>query len=199
MKKVEVRILGLSYSQTQVGSYVVVLAETKGARKLPIIIKPADAQIVALKLENMKTQRPLTHDLFKSLTDGFNIDVNDIFISNLVEGVFYAKINTSNHIEEFSIESTIGDAIALALVYDCPIYVAEYVMASAGIFINDDGTNMSPDEINEFKVEEEETKPTQKKAVSVDDLKEMLGRAVANEEYEVASTLRDRIKELESK
>ena len=93
MKKVEVRILGLSYSQTQVGSYVVVLAETKGARKLPIIIKPADAQIVALKLENMKTQRPLTHDLFKSLTDGFNIDVNDIFISNLVEGVFYAKIN----------------------------------------------------------------------------------------------------------
>lgn len=198
MKKIEVRVLGLSISQTQVGSYVIVLSELDGARKLPIIIKPTDAQTIALKIENMKTQRPLTHDLFKSLTDGFGIDLESVFIHNLVEGVFYAKINATNGFDDTSIECCIGDAISLALVYDCPIFVADHVITSAGIFINDDGSPMDENEITKAKetIEEPKKEKKEKKAMSVDDLQDMLERAISNEEYEVASKLRDRIKEL---
>lgn len=196
MKKIEVKILGLSYSQTQVGSYVVVLSEIGGARKLPIIIKPADAQTIALKIENMKTQRPLTHDLMRSVTDAFNITAESVFISHLVEGIFYAKLKFFNHMDEVEIECNIGDAIALALTYACPIFVSDDVLTSAGIFINDDGTSMSEDEIEEAKSSVKETKSTKTKTSSIEDLEDLLKRAVQNEEYDVAAQLRDRIKEL---
>ncbi len=91
MKK-EVKILGLSYAQSQAGSYVVVLSEKKGKRKLPIVIKPSDAQQIALKIEGVKSSRPLTHDLFKSFADSFNIDVQEVYIYAIVEGIFNTKL-----------------------------------------------------------------------------------------------------------
>ena len=190
MKK-EVKILGLSYSQSQAGSYVVVLSEKKGKRKLPIIIKPSDAQQIALKIEGVRSPRPLTHDLFKSVTDSFGIDVQEIYIHSVLEGIFYTKLITYNGIEEVEIECTAGDGIALSQIYDCPIFASKEVLELSGVYINDDGSKMSDDQIS-VEEEEEEAKP-KKRVVSIEDLEHMMNDAIANEEYEIAAELRDRI------
>src|SRR5271166_3919318 len=127
MKRKEVRILGLSYSQTQVGSYVVVLSEIRGNKKLPVIIKPMDAQQIDLKIEGMKSPRPLTHDLFKLVTDSYRIDVQEVYIHAILEGIFYTKLVSSNGVDSVEIECSAGDGIALAIVYQCPIYVSKDV------------------------------------------------------------------------
>lgn len=186
MKKIEVKILGLSYSQTQVGSYVVVLSEVGGSRKLPIIIKPSDAQQIALKVEKMKSPRPLTHDLFRSLTDAFMIDVQEIHIHAVLEGIFYTKMIASNGLDEIGIECTAGDGIALSLVYGCPIYVSSDVMSSVGINMGDDGV----------VTKTIESKEQPKKIISIEDLERMREDAEQNEEYEIAAEIRDRIKKM---
>lgn len=191
MKK-EVKILGLSYSQSQAGSYVVVLSEKKGKRKLPIIIKPSDAQQIALKIEGVKSPRPLTHDLFKSVTDSYGIDVQEIYIHSVLEGIFYTKLITYNGIEEVEIECTAGDGIALSQIYDCPIYTSKEVLELSGVYINDDGSQMSKEQMDDEIEEVEEVKP-KKRIVSVEDLEHMMNDAIANEEYEIAAELRDRI------
>lgn len=197
MKK-EVKILGLSYSQSQSGSYVVVLSEKKGKRKLPIIIKPSDAQQIALKIENVKSPRPLTHDLFRSLTDSYGIDVQEVYIHSVLEGIFYTKLITNNGLDTVEIECTAGDGIALSQIFDCPIFASVEVLDISGVYINDDGTTMNKDEIGESElVDEEEQKVTKKKkksrVVSVEDLEQMMNDAIANEEYEIAAEIRDRI------
>ena len=100
----EVKVLGLSYGQSQAGSYVVVLSEKKGKRKLPIVIKPSDAQQIALKIEGMKSPRPLTHDLFKTITDSYSIDIQEVYIYAILEGIFYTKMVTSNGLEDVEVE-----------------------------------------------------------------------------------------------
>src|ERR1017187_454449 len=109
MRKIKLKVLGLSYSQTQEGSYVIVLSEEKGMRKLPIIIKPGDAQVIALKIEGMKSPRPLTHDLFKSFSDSFGIDIQEIFIHSMAEGIFYTKIIATNGLDDVGVECAAGD------------------------------------------------------------------------------------------
>lgn len=200
-KRKQVKIIGISYSQSQMGSYVVVLSELRGKRKLPIIVKPADAQQIALKIEKLKPQRPLTHDLFKSLTDSFHIDVQEVFIHSILEGVFYTKIVTTNGVDEVEIDCSAGDGISLSLVYDCPVYVSTEVLDVAGIFINEDGTKMKEDEIADVNIEEDmddigEVEVVVNKSVSVEDLEKMMEHALSNEEYEIAAELRDRIKSL---
>jgi bifunctional DNase/RNase len=200
MKKKEVKILGLSYSQSQTGSYVVVLSEKSGKRKIPVIIKPTDAQQIALKIEGVKSPRPLTHDLFKSLTDSFGVDVLEVFIHSVLEGIFYSKIIATNGLGEIQIECGVGDAIALAQVYECPIYVAKDVIDMSGIYINDDGTQMTQSEIDSVEeIQEKPKKPKkQKRVVSIEDLEKMMNDAISNEEYEIAAELRDRISKLKS-
>ena len=193
MKRKQLKVLGLSYSQSQIGSYVLVLSEKKGNRKLPIIIKPAEAQQIAVKIEGIKPSRPLTHDLFKSLTDTFNVDVQEVYIYSLAEGIFYAKMIASNGIDEVEIDCTIGDAVALALTYKCPIWVKADIIDSAGISLNDDGSNIDDDDADDDEAEFHET-PTKSK--SVDDLEHLMQSAIENEEYEIAASLRDRILEL---
>jgi bifunctional DNase/RNase len=191
MKKIEMRILGLSYSQSQIGSYVLVLSEINGNRKLPIIIKPSEAQVIALKVENVKSPRPLTHDLFKTLTDAFSIDIQEINIHTVAEGIFYTNILASNSIDMTAIECTAGDGIALSITYDCPIYVTESVLKSSAIVMDEDGI-MSP--------QDNMPAPTRKsKIVSVEDLEKLMNEALGNEEYEIAAELRDKIKELKEK
>lgn len=190
----EVKVLGLSYGQSQAGSYVVVLSEKKGKRKLPIVIKPSDAQQIALKIEGMKSPRPLTHDLFKTITDSYSIDIQEVYIYAILEGIFYTKMITSNGLEDVEVECTAGDGIALSIVYGCPLYASKEVLDISGVYINDDGSTMSEDEMD---VEEdfEETKPA-KRVVSVEDLQHMMEDALANEEYEIAAEIRDRIAKL---
>lgn len=190
MKRKKVKILGLSYSQSQVGSYVAVLAE-KGGRKIPVIIKPAEAQNIAMKLEGLKTARPMTHDLMKSMSDAFAIDVQEIYIYQLLEGIFYAKMIATNGIEEVEIECSIGDGMALSLVYGCPIWVSTEIIESAGI-------SVSEEEVEDAEEEDIEDipAPMPKKRVSVEDLEHMMQNAIANEEYEIAAEIRDRISKL---
>lgn len=189
--------MGLSYSQSQIGSYVVVLSEKKGNAKIPVIIKPGDAQNIAVKLENIKVARPLTHDLMKSMTDSFQIDVFEVFIYGLVEGVFYAKMLATNGLEEVELECSIGDAIAMSLVYKCPIWVDSEVLDKAGIRLDDDGAESDYDydeedpEIDEIEVELEIESKT-----SISDLEHLMESAIANEEYEIAAEIRDRITKL---
>lgn len=197
-KRKQVKIIGISYSQSQMGSYVVILSETKGKKKLPLIVKPSDAQQIALKIEKLKPQRPLTHDLFKSLTDSFGIDIQEVFIYAVIEGIFYTKIVASNGGEEVEIECVAGDGISLSLVYECPIYVAQEVMDTAGITISDDGSPIKEDEPEDVDLSEVDfiSEPETKRRVSVDDLEKMMNQALQNEEYEIAAELRDRIAKL---
>lgn len=190
MKRREVEILGLSYSQSQVGSYVLVLSENTSKVKLPIIIKPYEAQRIALELEGIRNKKPLTHDLFKSLTDSFGIDLQEVYIYALVEGLFYCKLICTNGMDEIEIESSVGDAVILSSLYECSIFVANDVMNSAGVLINDDGTPVSDEEMKEQS--ESMEKPERKS--SLENLERMLESALSNEDYEIAAELRDRIK-----
>jgi len=199
-KRKKLKIIGVSYSQSQMGSYIVVLSEIKGKKKLPLIVKPNDAQQIALKIEKIKPQRPLTHDLFKSLTDSFGIDIQEVFIHSVLEGIFYTKITASNGSEEVEAECSIGDGISLSLAYDCPIYASQEVLDVAGIVINDDGTinreendeDSNDEDSEEISSESEEPK----RKVSIEDLEKMMEQALHSEEYEIAAELRDRIKTL---
>jgi bifunctional DNase/RNase len=196
MKKIELKVLGLSYSQTQVGSYVIVLSEVDGDRKLPIIIKPAEAQVIALKIEGMKSPRPLTHDLFKNFADSFGIDVQEVFIHNVAEGVFYTKLVATNGLDDAGIECTAGDGIALAITFDCNIFVNESVLNSSGIIMDENGVASSTSSSKSTKslaIEEP------KKIVSIEDLEQLMKEAEENEEYEIAEEIRDRIKTLRQK
>lgn len=190
MKKIELRILGLSFSQSQVGSYILVLSEIKGNRKLPITIKPNDAQYIAMKIEGLKTPRPMTQDLFKKITEPFGIDIQQIFIHTIAEGVFYVKAIASNLVEDVEIECNIGDAISIALSCACPIFCSEMVMKTSGIYMENDGT-MTDESLQKNR---ETVDP--KSMVSIENLEKMLNKAIENEEYEVASKLRDRINEM---
>ena len=207
MKRKKVKILGLSYSQSQIGSYVLVLSEIKGGRKIPVIIKPNEAQHIAMKLENIKSPRPLTHDLMKSMSDTFQIDVQEVFVYSLLVGVFYTKLILSNGVDEVELDCSIGDGLALALTYKCPIWVGLEIIESVGISISEeeilsDDVDSDDDEFEIESIEDldtgEEIFPnrSKKRTVSIEDLEHMMDNAIANEEYEIAAEIRDRIQTL---
>lgn len=194
MKRKKVKILGLSYSQSQVGSYVVVLSEAKGTRKIPVVIKPAEAQHIAMKLEGIKSPRPLTHDLMKSFSDSFGIDIQEVYVYSLIEGVFYTKLLATNGMEEIELDCSIGDGMALSLAYKCPIWINSDIIESAGISVSDAEIEAETAEDEEEDIEEAEE--PKKRTVSVEDLEHMMENAIANEEYEIAAEIRDRISKL---
>lgn len=191
MSKKRLKILGLSYSPGEHSSYILVLSEVKGDRKLPIIIKPNDAQVIGLKLEDTKTQRPLTHDLFKSVNESFGIEVQEIYIKNIAEGIFYPKVIFNNVITTKELDCSVSDAVILSITHKCPIYASEDVLKIAGIHMDDQGR--ITEEQNEINHNEDRTVKN-----SIEALEKMLQTALDNEEYEVASQLRDKIKERKS-
>src|ERR1700756_2772380 len=135
MKKIKLDIVGLSYSQTQSGAYALVLGEVNGRRRLPIIIGSFEAQVIAIEIEKMTPSRPLTHDLFKSFGQAYHINVQEIIIYNLVDGIFYAKLICSDGKKVVEIDARTSDAIAVAVRFDCPIYTYEFILSTAGIVI----------------------------------------------------------------
>jgi bifunctional DNase/RNase len=195
MKRKELKILGLSYSQSQIGSYVIVLSEKGGNRKLPLVIKTQDAQRIALEIEGIKPPKPLTHDLIKSIGDVMGYDISEVFIHTLAEGIFYTKIILNNGLEDFEIESSAGDALAMAVIYKAPIYVNKSILDSAGIFINDDGTPFDED-VNDDLSDDDDDYSEGDRIVSIDDLERLMEEAIKNEEYEIAAEIRDRIQKL---
>jgi bifunctional DNase/RNase len=191
VKKVKLEIVGLSYSQTQTGAYALVLGETKGKRRLPIIIGGFEAQAIAIELEKMTPSRPLTHDLFKSFAEGFNIDVKEVIIYNLVEGIFFAKLITHNGDKEVEIDARTSDAIALAVRFNCPINTYEFILSQAGILLVDDAISSAENALEKEDLVEVEESDYLKK--STEELKQLLETALADEDYEKASRIRDEL------
>jgi bifunctional DNase/RNase len=190
MKRVKLNVLGISYSQTQSGAYALVLIEDKGERRIPIIIGGFEAQAIVIKLENLDPPRPLTHDLFKSFADKFDITVKEVFIYKLEEGVFFSTLVCSNGSKNYSIDSRTSDAVALALRFSCPIYITEEILEKAGIIINPSepapgtGTDNGP-------LFEAETGKYD--SYSDEELYKMIDDAIKTEDYERAASIRDEI------
>jgi len=199
MKKVRLEIVGLSYSQTQSGAYALVLGESAGTRRLPIIIGGFEAQAIAIELEKMSPSRPLTHDLFKAFAETFDVKVSEVLIYNLVEGIFYAKLVCSDGAREVEIDARTSDAIALAVRFNCPIYTFEFILKSAGIVLDDEtGAALAATTETTAITDMDETiaSPTGKeeyKVKSTEELKAMLQTAIDDEQYETASKIRDEL------
>lgn len=198
MKKIKLEIVGLSYSQTQSGAYALVLGEAKGKRRLPIIIGGFEAQAIAIELEKMTPSRPLTHDLFRSFADTFSINVKEVLIYDLIEGIFFAKIVCENGTTEGEIDARTSDAIALAVRFNCPVYTYEFILSQAGIVLDDDKDAPVTDEGDLTEQEEEEllaevTSGNDFGRKSDKELEEMLNKALEEENYERASRIRDEL------
>ncbi|MEP6646571.1 MAG: bifunctional nuclease domain-containing protein [Saprospiraceae bacterium] len=190
MEKIELYIVTLTHSVTQSSNYAVVMGEVDGNRRLPIVIGGFEAQAIAVAMEGMVPSRPLTHDLLKNTLDTFEIEVTEILINNLVEGVFHARIVCMQHSREFEIDSRTSDAIAMAVRYGCPIYTYDFILDAAGVRIEDP----QPGESEEIK---EEQKPKRRRRgyaeYSLDDLTAMLEKVIGEEDYEKAAKIRDEI------
>jgi bifunctional DNase/RNase len=191
MKKVRLEIVGMSYSQSSSGAYALILGIPGENRRLPIIIGGFEAQAIAIELEKMKPTRPLTHDLFKSFADHFNIKIVEIVINKFEEGIFFSKLVCESDGIITEIDSRTSDAVALAIRFDCPIYAYESILKEAAI---DMGEESVPDEKEEPESEQPVAEHHGKyEDYLLEELEEMLKKAVAEEKYEEASRLRDEI------
>lgn len=198
MDKIKLEILGLSSSQSQAGSFALVLGETDGKRRLPIIIGMFEAQAIAIEIEKISPNRPMTHDLFRSFSESFNFQISEIVISNLREGVFFAKIMCTDGIQEVEIDARPSDAIAIGLRFDVPIYTFENIMSEAGIILTDEEEDIEESMTEDGDVDKviQEITTTPNKGLndySSDELEEMLSEAINSEDYEAAAKIRDEL------
>jgi bifunctional DNase/RNase len=194
MKRVKLKVMGISYSQTQSGAYALILLEENGDRRIPIIIGGFEAQAIVIKLENLDPPRPLTHDLFKKFADEFGVYVTEVMIYKLEEGVFFSKLVCNNGEKEYAIDSRTSDAVALALRFNCPIFITEDILEKAGITINPSDTETS-------LAEEESPAMTGSKydSYTEDELFKIIDESVKTEDYERAAAVRDELEKRKKK
>jgi bifunctional DNase/RNase len=198
MKKIKLEISNLSYSQTQSGAYALVLGESGGKRRLPIIIGGFEAQAIAIELEKMAPSRPLTHDLFKSFAEAFSVNIKEVLIYNLKEGIFYAKlICQQNGANDVEVDARTSDAIALAVRFNCPIYTFEFILSSAGILIDESPLSeehaLPEAQITNDDIPSSSEPSNEFSGKSEADLKQMLNAAIEDEAYEKAGKIRDEL------
>ncbi|HCX22181.1 MAG: hypothetical protein CMB80_11565 [Flammeovirgaceae bacterium] len=191
--KIKLEILGLSSSQSQSGSFALVLGEVGSSRRLPIIIGMFEAQAIAIEIEKITPNRPMTHDLFKSFAYNLGYDIKEIYISDLKEGVFFAKIVCESNGKEFEIDARPSDAIAIGLRFDVDIYTNESILTEAGIVLSDE-----EEEVTDVKQKYSESVKPEHVAKKMEDLpsdqlNKMLDEALAQEDYERAAKIRDEI------
>ena len=186
MEKIELDIVALSHSVTQSHNYAVVLGEVNGNRRLPIVIGGFEAQAIAVAMENMTPNRPLTHDLFKNTLDSFSIELKEIVINNLLDGIFYAKLVCLNNGNIFEIDSRTSDAIAMAVRFGCPIFTFEFILEAAGVVLEEKAES-----------KEKKKKPVKKQksydSMTLGALNKLLKDVIAEEDYEKAAKIRDEI------
>lgn len=190
MRKIEMQIVALSHSVTQSHNYAVVLGEEEGARRLPVVIGGSEAQAIAVAMERMTPNRPLTHDLFKNTLDTFEIELREVVINNLLDGIFYAKLICEFNSDVIEIDSRTSDALAMAVRYNCPIFTYEFILEAAGVVM--EGEELKP---------EAAVKPTTKKRprkktlsqYSFQELNKILDEVIGAEDYEQAARIRDEI------
>src|SRR5664280_328648 len=195
MKRVKLKVMGISYSQTQSGAYALLLIEENGERRIPIIIGGFEAQAIVIKLENLEPPRPLTHDLIKKMADQFNIKVTEVMIYKLEEGVFYSKMVCDNGEKEYSIDSRTSDAVAVALRFECPIYIDNDILEKAQLTNTPSDADLvssgEPGTLNE---------PNSKySSLTDDELYKLIDDAVKTEDYERAASIRDEIEKRKKK
>ncbi len=194
MKKIELEIIAISHSITQSQSYAVVLGEVNGSRRLPIVIGGFEAQAIAVALEKMNPSRPLTHDLMKNFLIAFGIDLHEVIINDLQEGVFYSKLVCSNEQDTIEIDSRTSDAIAMAVRFGCPIYTFENILQNAGILL-EESEESKKKKTGEESLEEEIKKTGNEdlKQMSVEELTHLLNEVLETEDYLRAIAIRDEI------
>ncbi len=201
MKKIELDIVALSHSVTQSHNYAVVLGEHEGSRRLPIVIGGFEAQAIAVAMERMTPNRPLTHDLFKNTLETFEVELKEVIINNLLDGIFYARLICLKEGEVVEIDSRTSDALAMAVRFNCPIYTYEFILDAAGVILEE-----GDEEPEEGSAPAATTKKKKKKAASGnalsqysdEDLTTMLNEVLEEEDYERAAEIRDEIKRRES-
>jgi len=193
MKKIELEIVALSHSIAQTHSYAVVLGEVNGLRKLPIVIGGFEAQAIAVALERMHPSRPLTHDLMKNFMMAFHVELHEVIICDLQEGVFYSQLVCSNESDTVEIDSRTSDALALAVRFGCPIYTYENILDNAGMLMEDDGGQKK--KVRQTTPAAKEPTGTEDLAtMSLEDLNTLLNQVLEQEDYIRAIKIRDEIK-----
>ncbi len=189
MRKIELEIVALSHSITQSNSYAVVLGEVNGLRRLPIVIGGFEAQAIAVALEKMKPTRPLTHDLMKNFMLAFNVDLHEVIISDLQEGIFYSKLLCSTEADTVEIDSRTSDALAMAVRFGCPIYIYENIFDVAGV----ENPEQSAPPTQVKSIASEGNGHTDIKSLPLDELHTLLNEVLEQEDYIRAIAIRDEI------
>ncbi len=193
MKKIALSIVALSHSVTQSHNYAVVLGEEEGSRRLPIVIGGFEAQAIAVAMERMTPNRPLTHDLFKSTLETFEIELKEIIINNLLDGIFYARLVCTRNGEVVEIDSRTSDALAMAVRYNCPIYTYEFILDAAGVILDEtEEESGEPVTIKKARGGKKKEKNSLSNK-SEEELNQMLEEVLADEDYEAAAKIRDEI------
>ena len=191
MKKIELEIVALSHSITQTHSYAVVLGEINGLRRLPIVIGGFEAQAIAVALENMHPSRPLTHDLMKNFMNAFNVDLQEIIINDLQEGIFYSKLVCFTEHDTVEIDSRTSDALALAVRFGCPIYTFEHILENAGILMEDGNSKKAKGE--PVGIEETGGSREDLSNMNLEELQTLLNEVLEQEDYIRAISISDEI------
>ncbi len=200
MKKIELDIVALSHSVTQSHNYAVVLGEQHGTRRLPIVIGGFEAQAIAVAMERMAPNRPLTHDLFKNAFETFSIDLKEVIINNLLDGIFYARLVCERNGEVYEIDSRTSDALAMAVRFNCPIYTYEFILDAAGVVLEEpEGGTAKKASTNRpagspaTTAKQRPAKGAALNTYSVDELNRLLEDVLGKEDYEQAAKIRDEI------
>ena len=194
MKKLELEIVALSHSVTQSHNYAVVLGELNGNRRLPIVIGGFEAQAIAVAMERMTPNRPLTHDLFKNTLDTFDIELKEVVINNLLDGIFYAQLVCVRDGQEFVIDSRTSDAIAMAVRFKSPLFTFDFVMDQAGVVLEDEENEKEEEAYPELP---DDPGSDSFENYSLKALEQMLSEVLETEDYEKAAMIRDEIKRRE--
>ena len=191
MKKIELEIVALSHSITQTHSYAVVLGEINGLRRLPIVIGGFEAQAIAVALEHMQPSRPLTHDLMKNFMNAFNVELQEIIIHDLQEGIFYSKLVCFTEHDTVEIDSRTSDALALAVRFGCPIFTYEHILENAGILMEEGTSKKTKGE--PVGIEETGSGRDDLSALNLEELQTLLNDVLESEDYIRAISIRDEI------